>query len=179
MANLNDGPKKPKRKGSKPNPVAKKEVTVYAPNQEDVHKRSNGRGRFTSTDKKGKRNWIYNIGNSNDKLYAAGKYGLNGRTRYSTSNIDDKTSFVKSMDTTGFAKGKKTFTINSIKKSGGKDGELKKMTTKSAKIPRSEVLSTLDKWKAAASKMTSGKKSVKAQKPNVIKSTKTTGKSRG
>ena len=33
MANLNDGPKKPKKKGSKSNPVAKKEVTVYAPNQ--------------------------------------------------------------------------------------------------------------------------------------------------
>jgi hypothetical protein len=178
MANLNDGPKKPKRKGSKPNPVAKKEVTVYAPNQEDVYKSSNGRGRFTSTDKKGKRNWIHNMGKSNDKLYAAGKYS----TKPTYSTIDDKTSFTKSMDTTGFAKGKKIFTINSIKRSGGKDGELKKMTTKSAKIPRSEVLSTLDKWKAAASKMTSGKKSVKAQKPNVIKSNKTTGttgKSRG
>jgi hypothetical protein len=156
MADLTNGPKKPKKKGSKSNPVAKKEVTVYAPNQEDVYKSSNGRGRFTSTDKKGKRNWIFNMGKSDDKLYAAGKYASKG-PRYSTSNIDDKTSFTKSMDTTGFAKGKKTFTINSIKKSGGKDGELKKITTKSAKIPRSKVLSTLDKWKGAASKMTSKK----------------------
>ncbi len=160
MADLTKGPKKPKKKGSKSNPVAKKEVTVYAPNQ-DAYKFLKDRIRSTSTDKKGKRWWINTSDTKDEKLYVADPNG--GTPTYrtkkypSSGNILTNPDFKKSMDTTGFAKGKKTFTINSIKKSGGKDGELKKITTKSAKIPRSKVLSTLDKWKGAASKMTSKK----------------------
>jgi hypothetical protein len=159
--------RKPK-KGTKNNPVKKGEVTVkpktkYAPNQ-DVSKYDSktGVGRYTMTDKKGNRNWIQTLTPTDQKLYES-----SGKATYQTGkwdkNILKNPDFKKSMDTTGYAAGKKTFTINSIKR---KEGELTK--TKSVKVPRSKVLGILDKWKAAASKMSSPKKNVTVSKPKPL-----------
>ena len=171
MANKSFGPKKPK-KGSKKNPVAKNEVTVYAPMQ-DVTKKSNGRLRTIETNAKGKIYSILNTGKSGDtKLYEAANKPtyMTSKRNKNPSDIYEHNDFIKSMDTTGFSKGKKSFTINSTRRSGGKNGELVKLTKRSGEIPRSKVFSTLNKWKAAASKMTNGVK-----KSN----TKATGKSGG
>lgn len=171
--------RKPK-KGTKNNPVKKGEVTVkpktgYVPNQYVSKWSYDKKGspvvlRTTGTNYKGKRDWINTLTPTNQKMYSA-KYGI---VDYSTSKFPNKSSIVskpdfrKSIDTTGYAAGKKTFTINSIKR---KEGELAK--TKSVKIPRSKVMGTLDKWKSAASKMTPSKKTV--AKPNSFKNKKSNG----
>lgn len=162
--------RKPK-KGTKNNPVKKGEVTVkpktgYAPNQSTEKHLFDKKGRLTSrfieTNEKGKRKWINTMTPTDQKLYES-----SGKPSYQTVKggklILKNPDFKKSMDTTGYAAGKKTFTINSIKR---KEGELTK--TKSVKVPRSKVLGILDKWKAAASKMSSPKKNVAVGKPKPL-----------
>jgi hypothetical protein len=141
------------------------------------------KNRYTTINDKGKRDYIssgnikYNFSNNKtptsvnkEKTYIALK---NSKPTYSTSTetnykkVLDKpkytVDFKKSMDTTGYAAGKKQFTVNSIT---NKPGELSK--TKSAKVNRSQVNPTLDKWKSAASKMKVGG----AVKKTIIKSKK-------
>jgi len=130
----------------------------YAPNQ-GVATYSGSKSKYTGTDSKGKVDWISNYDTkSGDKRYEA----LGKPTYQTTKNYLEKTpDFKKSMDTIGYAAGKKEFTVNSITRSPGK-----LTTTKSAKVPRSAVNKTLDKWKASANDMggSKTKKTPKAQK---------------
>jgi len=115
---------------------------------------SNSKFKLTTTNSKGKRNLISTYDNKNAN--ASNKtYSARAKPTYTTQKyISNKNpDFKKSMDTTGYAAGKKIFTVNSITRSPGK-----LTATKSAKVPRSDVNKTLDKWKASASDMGGKKK---------------------
>jgi hypothetical protein len=137
-----------------------KPKTGYAPNQ-PVDKSTDKGYISKSTNDKGKVDSVFgithpkNISNERAKSYFAGS---DGKVSYETfKNKPDKTmnllvpDFKKSVDTTGYAAGKKEFTVNSITR---KPGQL--TTTKSAKIKRSQVNPTLDKMKKAAAKLKKG-----------------------
>ena len=137
--------------------VVKKTVpkpkTGYAPNQEvSKYDDKTGTLRFTSTNKKGKISDVSTITNNTFKQYYADP---SGKVSYAVATKGEvptrKPDFKKSVDTTGYAAGKKEFTVNSITR---KPGQL--TTTKSAKINRKQVIPTLDKMKKAASKMKKG-----------------------
>jgi len=155
------GPAKPKSGSTDKKTTVKK---GYAPNQSVsnyIHgKNDQLSSRAISTNASGKKDYI---NTSNNKFTSTGSQSKNktydafGKPTYRTSsdnfNNNKKTfsstdNFKKSMDTTGYAAGKKDFTINSITKSPGK-----LTTTKSVKIKRDQVAPELQKWKKAASKM--------------------------
>jgi P2-related tail formation protein len=106
------------------------------------------------TNEKGKRDYISTSKVKGDKA-STKKYvsPIGGKVTYTTTSNSNRAEpdFKKSVDTTGYAAGKKEFTVNSITR---KPGQL--ITVKSAKINRSQVNPTLDKMKKAASKMKTG-----------------------
>ena len=152
-----------KTTGPKPKKGYKPNSTAFVSN--DIKSPTTTRSRYTTTNDKGKRNYILTDTESyspkdkstsiKGKRYMASSIGKPTYETYSgkfsKNDSVEKIDFKKSMDTTGYAAGKKQFTVNSIK---NKPGELSK--TKSAKVNRSQVNPTLDKWKAAASKMKTG-----------------------
>jgi hypothetical protein len=137
-----------------------KPKTGYAPNQ-NVDKSTDKGYISKSTNNKGKVDYVFgvtkpkDISNQRVKNYYAGsdgKVGYETIKAKSDGAIDLNTpDFKKSVDTTGYAAGKKEFTVNSITR---KPGQL--TTTKSAKIKRSQVNPTLDKMKKAAAKLKKG-----------------------
>lgn len=130
--------------------------------------------RMTGYDEKGKRNAISTMTDSGtNKSYTAGKISKPTYSVKNDVNASGGDDFKKSMDTTGYAGGKQQFTVNSVTKTP------KGTISKSAKIGRDQVNPTLDKWKAAASKMKKGgsiktKSLTKAQKGGKVEEAKLT-----
>lgn len=145
MTKYQDGGTK-KKKSSKPN--SRTQVTA------------NGKTRTVTTNEKGKKDYIHTgaskkVGSETtftgkgDKYYMAGEMnaqiGKPGKVEYS------QPGFSKDVDTSGYAAGKKEFTVNTnVTKPGGKT------TTKSTKVSRSQVQPMLNRWQSTASKMKTG-----------------------
>jgi hypothetical protein len=142
------------KKTVKKEPQSKRKTkTGYAPNQNVAKYDDKTRtARFTTTNKKGKISDIETISDNAFKEYSADP---SGKVSYAVATKGEvpqrRPDYKKSVDTTGYAAGKKEFTVNSIMR---KPGELTK--TKSTKITRKEVKPLLDRMKAKASKMKKG-----------------------
>jgi hypothetical protein len=113
-----------------------------SPNSES-YQRKPGKDTFMGTDEKGNVNWKNQYNGNKNTWYSAPGYDKPRREESTFDNSGKRTlNKAQSMDTTGYAAGKKNFVLNTKVKSPGEGNMYKQSSTK---VPRKDVIKTLAK----------------------------------